>query len=82
MFGNVLPPLNHKHKGRSSFWGSSPLSLVAVGVLVGIYFVWLLYLILRILGEWSTDTFGHVPRRVKFLWFVARVSLEPGGGDG
>eukprot|EP00667_Euglena_gracilis_P007738 EG_transcript_7824 len=52
-----------------------PALKITVGVLVGIYFVWLLYLILRILGEWSTDTFGHVPRRVKFLWFVAVLML-------
>jgi len=46
-----------------------------VGALLAIYFLWLGYLILRVVGQWSEDQFGHVPRRIKILWVVAILML-------
>lgn len=48
---------------------------IAVGVLVGIYFLWLFFLIGRVIEQWQQDSMSFTTRRVKFLWLWAVLIL-------
>eukprot|EP00994_Dinema_validum_P006500 NODE_485_length_1641_cov_85.317211_g345_i0.p1 GENE.NODE_485_length_1641_cov_85.317211_g345_i0~~NODE_485_length_1641_cov_85.317211_g345_i0.p1 ORF type:complete len:458 (-),score=126.39 NODE_485_length_1641_cov_85.317211_g345_i0:191-1564(-) len=48
---------------------------IVVGMCVGIYFIWLIFLIIRVVEQWSQDSMVHIARRIKFLWFTAVMML-------
>jgi hypothetical protein len=48
---------------------------IMVGIMVTIYFLWLFYLICRVLSQWTHDSFAHISRRIKVLWFAALLMV-------
>eukprot|EP01006_Ploeotia_vitrea_P000789 TRINITY_DN103653_c0_g1_i1.p1 TRINITY_DN103653_c0_g1~~TRINITY_DN103653_c0_g1_i1.p1 ORF type:complete len:550 (-),score=47.93 TRINITY_DN103653_c0_g1_i1:42-1634(-) len=48
---------------------------VFAGIILGIYGLWLLYLITMLVIQWVEDTRHYLPRRVKFLWLLALLML-------
>eukprot|EP01001_Neometanema_parovale_P000948 NODE_1106_length_1892_cov_114.588468_g1051_i0.p1 GENE.NODE_1106_length_1892_cov_114.588468_g1051_i0~~NODE_1106_length_1892_cov_114.588468_g1051_i0.p1 ORF type:complete len:512 (+),score=108.77 NODE_1106_length_1892_cov_114.588468_g1051_i0:93-1628(+) len=48
---------------------------VFVGILISIYILWLFYLIVRVIAQWSGDSSVHITRRMKFLWLTAVLMI-------